>query len=111
MCVFLVTLRGSIAAAARSEAGSVLCSCAPVRRSPVMTNAYRLPRTVVPSHYSLTLEPDLTAGAFEGTVDIVATVETATSVVSLNALDLDVRGAWLDVAGERIEVRVEIDAA
>jgi puromycin-sensitive aminopeptidase len=74
-----------------------------------MTNAYRLPRTVVPSHYSLVLAPDLANGVFEGTVDIDATVATATSTVSLNALDLEIRDAWLDVSGERFAVRHEID--
>ena len=74
-----------------------------------MSNAYRLPRAVVPSHYTITLEPDLAAGAFEGTVDIHATVESVTSTVSLNAVDLDVRNAWLEIAGERVAVRLEID--
>jgi puromycin-sensitive aminopeptidase len=75
-----------------------------------MTNAYRLPRNVVPSHYGLVLEPDLVTGVFEGTVDIDATVDAETATISLNALDLEVREAWLDTAGERVEVRVEIDA-
>jgi puromycin-sensitive aminopeptidase len=75
-----------------------------------MTNAYRLPRAVVPSHYSLVLTPDLANGVFEGTVDIVATVATATSTISLNALDLDIHDAWVEVSGERVALRHEIDA-
>ena len=75
-----------------------------------MTNAYRLPRAVVPSHYSLVLAPDLANGVFEGTVDIDATVATASSTISLNALDLDIRDAWLEVSGERMALRHEIDA-
>jgi puromycin-sensitive aminopeptidase len=76
-----------------------------------MTNAYRLPRDVVPSHYALVLAPDLTTGVFEGTVDIEATVHAETAIVSLNALDLEVRDAWLEVGGAPIAARAEIDAA
>ncbi|MEO8692822.1 MAG: M1 family metallopeptidase [Acidimicrobiales bacterium] len=76
-----------------------------------MTNAYRLPRAVVPSHYSLVLAPDLVAGVFDGTVDIDATVATETATISLNALDLEIRDAWLEVAGERVALRPTIDAA
>ena len=75
-----------------------------------MTNAYRLPRAVVPSHYSLVLAPDLSSGVFEGTVDIDATVVSDTSIVSLNALDLEVRDTWLEIAGERMVLSHDIDA-
>ena len=75
-----------------------------------MTNAFRLPRTVVPSHYSLVLTPDLTHGAFEGTVDIDATADAATATISLNALDLEIRNAWLESGDERVPLRPEIDA-
>jgi puromycin-sensitive aminopeptidase len=76
-----------------------------------MTNAHRLPRVVVPSHYTLVLSPDLAAGHFEGTVDIDATVREETSVVSLNALDLQVTDAWFEVDGRQIAARTELDTA
>ena len=39
---------------------------------PETEQPYRLPRTVVPSRYDLTLEPDLDTGAFGGhLVDLV----------------------------------------
>lgn len=75
-----------------------------------MTNAYRLPRAVVPSHYALVLDPDLVKGEFEGTVDIDATVALETSTISLNALDLEIRDAWLEIAGERVAVAHTVDA-
>ncbi len=56
---------------------------------------YRLPRTVIPSHYDLTLEPDLDAATFTGTVEIdVEVVEPVTEIV-LNAIELDVAAATL----------------
>ncbi len=56
---------------------------------------YRLPRSVVPSHYDLVLEPDLDAATFAGTAGIdVEVVEPVDSVV-LNALDLEISSARL----------------
>ena len=75
-----------------------------------MANAHRLPRVVVPVHYTLIFSPDLTAGHFEGTADIDATVHEATSVVSLNALDLDIHDAWFEIAGRQVAAEAEIDA-
>ena len=39
-----------------------------------MSNAHRLPRGVVPSHYALVFTPDLAVGHFEGTADIDAKI-------------------------------------
>ncbi|MFP4512005.1 MAG: M1 family aminopeptidase [Acidimicrobiales bacterium] len=56
---------------------------------------YRLPRTVVPSHYALVLEPDLEAARFSGSVQIdLEVIEPADELV-LNALDLDITSARL----------------
>jgi len=51
--------------------------------------AYRLPTTVLPRHYRLTLEPDLGAATFAGDVEIDLSVEGATSSIVLNAAELD----------------------
>jgi puromycin-sensitive aminopeptidase len=66
---------------------------------------YRLPRTVVPSRYDLTLEPDLDAGSFRGSVDVaLAVLEPVTEIV-LNANELRLEGATLTAAdGRSVEV-------
>jgi puromycin-sensitive aminopeptidase len=66
---------------------------------------YRLPRTVVPSRYDLTLEPDLDAGTFDGAVSVaIEVVEPVTEIV-LNANDLRLGDATLTAAdGRAIEV-------
>ena len=66
---------------------------------------YRLPRTVVPSRYDLTLEPDLDAGTFDGTVAVaIEVVEPVTEIV-LNANELRLSEATLSAAdGRTIEV-------
>jgi puromycin-sensitive aminopeptidase len=65
---------------------------------------YRLPRSVVPSRYDLTLEPDLEAGTFAGTVVAkVEVLEPVTEVV-LNANELALDEAEMVGEGRRVEV-------
>ena len=56
-------------------------------------NPYRLPRTVLPSHYRLTLEPDLDAATFAGDESVTVTVAEPTDEVVLNAADIEVDSA------------------
>jgi puromycin-sensitive aminopeptidase len=67
---------------------------------------YRLPRTVVPSRYDLTLEPDLDAGTFRGSVDVALTVLESVTEIVLNANELRLEGATLSAAdaGRSVEV-------
>lgn len=71
---------------------------------------YRLPRTVVPSHYELTLVPDLDAGTFTGSVAVSADVGDEVDEVVLNALDLSIGEAWLEnPEGVRRNATVTLD--
>ena len=49
------------------------------------TPKHRLPRTVVPKHYELTLSPDLTSATYDGEVSIDVNVKQACSEIVLNA--------------------------
>ena len=70
-----------------------------------MQDRYRLPRTVVPSRYDLTIEPDLEAATFAGQVDVVVEVQEAVESIVLNALELQIDRGWLvREDGDRIEV-------
>jgi puromycin-sensitive aminopeptidase len=72
---------------------------------------YRLPRTVVPSHYDLEIAPDLATSRFVGTVAIDVTVVEPTETVVLNAVDLDIDEAVV-VVGEVVHrATVRMDAA
>jgi puromycin-sensitive aminopeptidase len=51
---------------------------------------YRLPRDVLPQHYSLTLEPNFAQAAFTGEATIDLEVKEPTSEVVLNAADLEI---------------------
>ena len=57
---------------------------------------YRLPRTVVPSHYDLRLAPDLDAGTFAGRVAVRVDVADEIDQVLLNAAELTIDEAWLE---------------
>ncbi len=76
------------------------------------TASYRLPTTVLPRHYRLTLEPDLPAATFAGDVEIDLSVEAATSTIVLNAAELAIGSAVLRTGGDgadRTPVSIALD--
>jgi puromycin-sensitive aminopeptidase len=65
---------------------------------------HRLPTTVTPSRYDLTLAPDLETATFTGSVAIDVRVHERTATVVLNAADLEIDEAWIDQDGDHIDV-------
>ncbi len=77
-----------------------------------MTTAsrFRLPSTVRPEHYRVTLAPDLEAFTFAGSESIDITVEEAVTEIVLNAAELDVSSARVETAdGELPAERIAYD--
>jgi puromycin-sensitive aminopeptidase len=70
------------------------------------SSPYRLPRTVIPSHYEITLEPDLEAASFKGSVNIKVNVSEPVSEIWLNAIELDIHEAKLVDSGAVASVRL-----
>ncbi len=70
---------------------------------------YRLPRSVIPSHYDIVLEPDLASASFTGTVGIDVEVFEPTSVVVLNAIELELGSATVAQGGAVHEASVTLD--
>ncbi len=71
---------------------------------------YRLPRTVLPRRYELTLEPDLGQATFAGTEVITVDVVETTDEIVLNALELSVDHVWVEGAGEhRVDAEMSLD--
>src|SRR5262245_36554869 len=63
---------------------------------------YRLPRTVIPSHYDLTLEPNLQTARFSGTVTIAMDMIEPVDSVWLNVAELAITAAAIeDTMGQR----------
>src|SRR4051812_3159922 len=80
---------------------------------------YRLPRAVLPQHYSVTLEPELDLATFAGTVRIEANVVEDIDQIVMNAIELDVQSVTvngaaatfsLDVTTERLFVDAPLSA-
>ena len=73
-------------------------------------NEFRLPRSVVPSRYDLTLEPDLTEARFTGAVHATVEVHETVDEVVVNAIELDLDEAWMeDADGTRVDAVVSYD--
>lgn len=72
---------------------------------------HRLPRHVLPRHYTLELVPDLADHTFAGTVAIDLDVVEATDRIVLNAAELLIGEASIIVAGERSTIPVSVDEA
>jgi puromycin-sensitive aminopeptidase len=72
--------------------------------------SYRLPRTVVPSHYDLNLTPDLTSFTFNGRERVRLTVTETVDRIVVNAVELEIQAAELVAAsGERRVGQVSFD--
>jgi puromycin-sensitive aminopeptidase len=79
----------------------------------VLTEAdFRLPRTVVPQHYTITVEPDLESFTFKGSEVVDLDVEETVDAIVLNALDLVIVDGELvqPQSGRRLGVTVSYDA-
>ncbi len=73
-------------------------------------NPYRLPRALLPRHYDLTLEPDLTAATFTGTVSIDVEVTEPTSEVVVNTAELDLLSVTVTQGSSMAATSVTLDA-
>ncbi|KAG9292135.1 hypothetical protein G9A89_005279 [Geosiphon pyriformis] len=62
-----------------------------------------LPTDVKPTHYNLTLSPDLETFTFKGTEAINLTVKHETSQITLNAYQIEIQAARLDVSSNLSE--------
>src|SRR4051794_4061787 len=62
----------------------------------------RLPGTVTPHRAAVTLELVPKADAIEGAIDLELTFNESTDLLWLNATELEIREAHLDVSGAKI---------
>ena len=78
--------------------------------SPGPAVSYRLPRTVLPHRYDLTLTPDLETASFTGTVAIGIDLLEAASEIVLNAVELSIDEVWIERDGDRLEGIPSLDS-
>ena len=71
--------------------------------------AQRLPDTVVPEHYQLTLTPDLQKKTFQGEETIRIRLQKATPTVTLNAAEITFQEVNIDQGGSKQTAKVATD--
>ena len=57
------------------------------------TNFSRLPKNVVPNHYSITIRPEISNFTFTGTETVNVDVREQTTTIVLNSLDIEIQSA------------------
>ena len=71
--------------------------------------AQRLPQTVTPSHYQLSLDPSIEQEKFSGAEVIDVSVKTAVNTIVLNTLDLDISEAEVAAQGQKQKAKIVYD--
>ena len=77
---------------------------------PASVQAQRLPSTVLPENYTLTLTPDLKAATFSGVETISVTVKEPVNSITLNAAELAFQSVTAASAGKQLTAAVALDA-
>jgi Peptidase family M1 domain/Peptidase M1 N-terminal domain len=72
--------------------------------------AQRLPDSVVPEHYALTLTPDLNAATFSGVETIDVAIKAPTNTVTLNAAEIAFQSVNVSAAGKQQTAGIALDA-
>ena len=76
----------------------------------VPLDAARLPRTVIPHHYELTVTPNLAGERFAGEVVIDAGVQQPITEIQLNAAEIEFRSATIEGGGTSQPAKIAVDA-
>jgi aminopeptidase N/puromycin-sensitive aminopeptidase len=74
-------------------------------------SAQRLPQTVRPEHYTLTLTPDLKGATFSGAESIEMTLAEATNSITLNAAEIAFENVTVTAGGKTQTAVVTLDEA
>ena len=74
-----------------------------------LNSPYRLPRTVLPSRYQVSLVPDLDNASFTGTVSIATEAVEAASEIVLNAIELQIHSVSVNGAEATFSLNEELE--
>jgi len=96
------SMHASLATAAAIVCLAIVSSCT--------AQAQRLPNTVHPESYTLTLAPDLTAATFTGVETIDVTVKEPVTTITLNAAEIAFQSVTVTAAGKQQKATIALDA-
>ena len=74
-----------------------------------LNSPFRLPRTVLPSRYQVSLVPDLDNASFTGTVSIAAEAVEAASEIVLNAIELQIHSVSVNGTDATFSLNEELE--
>jgi len=77
--------------------------------APAASSSWRLPRGVVPEHYTLKVTPDLAKATFAGEESIDVRLEQSTDRIVLNAAEITFQSVAVDAGGATQTARVDLD--
>ncbi|HUH61814.1 MAG TPA: M1 family metallopeptidase [Terracidiphilus sp.] len=86
---------------------SALAACLALFAHPA--TAQRLPQTVKPEHYALTLAPDLKAATFTGKETIEVNVAEPVNAIALNAAEIEFQSVTVTAGGNTQTATVSLD--
>ena len=72
--------------------------------------AARLPQTVIPAHYAVSIAPDLAAETYRGDETIDVEVKEPVSSITMHAIGLDFRDLQVSGGGKNLRATVSSDA-
>ena len=102
-----LVFRNSLFMLALFAAGTVLAE----PRFSFQATPGKLPKDVVPAHYSMRFAPDLAKDRFDGRVEIEIDVAKPVKALTLNAANLTIRSAVVVTSGVRVLLSASVDAA
>src|SRR5207244_13109532 len=70
----------------------------------------RLPQTVIPAHYAVSIAPDLAAETYRGDETIDVEVKEPVSSITMHAIGLDFRDLQVSGGGKNLRATVTSDA-
>jgi aminopeptidase N len=98
-----MNLRTSLPLRALCATAALLISLAPA------AHAQRLPKTVIPSHYGLTLAPDLKTATFTGIETIDVDLKEPSKTITLNSAEIEFKSVTVKAAGKEQTATVSTD--
>src|SRR5262249_19343018 len=76
---------------------------------PTFCFAQRLPNTVVPQHYTLTITPNFSDDSFTGEETIKVRLAQPATSITLHALELDLQETSVSAAGKTQKAAVKLE--